>query len=259
MESNWSKLFVNSDNGKRLTPLAIAFFAFQFIVILTIIVAIVWVNKDNAPDDDLARYEKMPELTIKGLADKAPGLSELEIKDIQKKLFKVVSDNTPKIETEKVEAIIRNDDTHMHTFDGKSTYLNMLIDIPSLEQTYEVIYSSNAVIDPDISTFVLCLEQDAGKIYENFDCKSSDSGSIRRTIVSAYLKYFRFEYFSAYISPDDPDKIIISPSVTYNNSQATKDKYIEEVKASIESLGMPSSIYDYYVRTAKDVDYENNE
>ena len=257
MASNRFKLFENDNGSMRLNPLGLAFVAFQIVLFVTIIIIAVWFNNDKQPDDDITRYERVPELSIKDLSQKAPSLSELEIKDIQKSLFTTVSSNTPTLNVSKIEATIRDGETHENTFNGKSTYLNMIIDIPSLEQSYNLIYSSNAVIDPEISTYVLCLDNDAQIIYKNFDCKSSSDKSIKQKIVSTYLGYFRYDYFSVYIDPDDPNTVVIGPSITYENSAETKAAYIDEVKKSIESLGISSDTYKYYVRTARDIDYKN--
>ena len=259
MESKWSRFFIDKNGNKVLSPVARAFIIAQIILLILVIAVIAWISNEEAPDDDVARYEKIPELTIKDLAKNAPILSQTEVVDIQKKLFKTVSTNTSNIKTDKIEAIIRNDVTHAETFDNKSKYLNMIIDIPSLKQSYEVIYSSNAIIDPNISTFVLCLDENTEVIYENFQCKSSEGANIRHMAIAAYLKLFKYEYFSAYVKTDDPSTIVISPSITYDNDNATKAKYINQVKTSIASLGLYSNNYKFYVRTAKDVNYENKD
>ncbi len=257
MESSSSPFFVIKNGSKKLSPLATAFIIIQLIFLIIVVATIIWINNsNNEPDSNVTRYKKIPELTIKDLAANAPILSEPEIESIQKKLFQVVSENASSINVSKIEAVIRNDVTHAQKY-NKSSYLNMIVDIPSLEQSYEVIYSTNALIDPDITTFVLCLDEDTEAVYKDFDCKSSDDSSTREKVVQAYLKYFKFDYFTAYVKPDDAGVIVISPAITYENSEETKAKYIDEVKESIESLGMHSDAYEYYVRTAKDVNYRN--
>lgn len=259
MASNWSELFINNNGTKKASPILLIFIAFQALLLVVVLVTIIWFNNDKVPDDDFTRYKRIPELAVENLDNKIPDLKNYQIESIQKKVFQIVSENTDSVDTDNIKAVIRNDETHLHTFDGQSTYFNIILDIPEIEQSYRVIYSSNAVVDPEVSTFVLCLEDDEEIIYQDFDCKSSDDKSIKEKIVAAYLKLFNseYEYFSAYISQDDASKIVISPSVTYDNDEATKAKYINEVKASIESLGMPSESYTYYVRTADDVNYRN--
>ncbi len=256
--NNWSQFFIDKNGSKRINPLALVFIIFQVILLVAIIITIIWVNSDKIADNDATRYEKIPELTIKDLAKKAPSLSEQEIAGIQKKLFQIVSANTTTINVDKIEATIRDDKTHEQKFEHDAKYLNMIIDIPSLKQSYQVFYSTNAIIDPDITTFVLCLDEHTEAIYGDFNCKTTDNESIRETIVSSYLNYFNFEYFSVYIDSKDPETIIISPSVTYNNSESTKASFIKEVKDAIDSLGMYPNAYEYYVRTAKDVNYKNS-
>jgi len=257
--SNLSQLFITSDGKRKASPILLIFIGLQALVLIIVLITIIWFNNDKVADDEATRYERIPELAVENLSDKISVLDKKEIKSIQKKIFQIVSENTNSINIDKIKATIRNDELHLQTFDGRSTYFNFILDIPDLEQSYQIIYSSNAVIDPEISTFVLCLEDDEDIIYKDFECKSSDDKSVKEKVVAAYLKYFNpdYEYFSAYISQDDASKIVISPSITYDNDEATKTKYINEVKASIESLGMPSENYTYYVRTADDVNYRN--
>ena len=253
MASNWSNTFLNQNGEKRMSPLLLVFIALQLLIIIAVAANIFTINNSEA-DDDLTIYKKLPELTINNLAEKVPFLKESKVTDIQKKVFKIVSENTSNIDTE-IKANIRDNSLHTHSFTEKINYFSMIIDIPSLEQSYEVFYGDNAVLNPDISTFVLCIKDDANVIYKNFNCKSSDKESIRETIVSSYMPYFKFELFSAYIDPKDPSTIHIKPSVTYVNDEATKTKYINEVRSSIESLGIPADNYKYHVRTTSDFDY----
>ena len=257
MESNWSKRFLYDNGTRRVKPIVFIFAAFQVFLLIIVIASIIQLNSDSVPDDDVERYKRLPELTITGLKDKASILEESEIKDIQKKVFEIVSENTSNIKTSEVKAVIRNDNVHEHNFDGRSKYVNMIIDIPSLEQSYEVFYGSNAVIDPDNSTVVLCLDESKDKPYDGFKCKSSDSGYTRYSILKAYLNLLNFNLFSAYMSPDGSNTVIISPSVTYDNNEATKAAYIKETQDAIDSLGFAASSYNYYVRTAADVNYSN--
>lgn len=254
MASRWSQLFLQQNGKKRISPILLIFIAFQLLILVVIIVNIVTVNNGEV-DDDATRYRKMPELTIKDFSAKMPTLSDYEITDIQKRVFKIVSENTSNISTEDIEAVIREEDTHVRDFGNNVVFANMIVDIPSLGQTYQLIIGTNAVLDPEISAFVLC--PDAAKLANSsFNCKSSDM-DIRNKIVPTYLRYFKFEYFSAYITAEKPDTITISPSVTYDNNEPTKNSYINEVRDSVESLGVSPDSYKYYVRTADDVNYRN--
>ncbi len=258
MEPSWSDRFLNSNGQKKASPIFIAFIAFQLLLIIVIIVSVSQISDDRTAKNDAERYERMPELTIKDLAKKAPGLSEDDIADIQKKVFKIASENNSNMNADKIEAVIRGDKFYKHSFNKQTLYLHMTIDIPELQQSYDVIYGSNAVLDPEVATFVLCLD-DEEVIYKDFKCKSSDSESIRDEIVPRYLQRFGFEYYTAYIDSNNPKTVIISPSATYENSEETKAAYIKEVKDSIDSLGISSERYNYYVRTAADVNYENQD
>lgn len=258
MESNWSQKFLYKNGKREMSPILLAFIALQVLLLVAVVFTIMRISDDGVARNDTERYEKMPELTIKGLKEKASMLSENEIKDIQKKTFKIVSENSESINKSTIEATIRDNRMHVKNFGGYSRYINMIVDIPDLKQSYQVFYSSGAVIDPEVNSYVLCLNKEADMTYGDFGCKSSDDESIRETMLKTYLGAYRFEYFSAYIKDDDPRSIIISPSVTYNNSEATMNSYIQETMRAVQDLGFSPNDYTYYVRTAADVNYDNN-
>lgn len=147
-------------------------------------------------------------------------------------------------------------------------YVRAIVDIPNLEQSYEIFleypdnkdaisaveYSESEVAKP---YSILCLDDNSEKIYPDFDCHESPGYYTRQKIVANTLGYFYFDYFSAYLDPNGPGTVIISPSVTYDNDDATKAQYIEEVKTAIKSLGISPDLFTYYVRTAADVNYRN--
>ena len=258
MASNWLRQTTNNYENKR-NPILLAFIIFQAFLILIIVIAVIYLNSKNAPEDDATYYKNTPELAIKNLKEKMPTLEKTEVESIQKKLFEIASENTGAISKNKIEASLREDTIHTHSFDENTKYLSAIVDIPSLKQSYEIYYSSNAVLDPEVSTFVLCLENEADLTYKNFNCKSSDNKTIRDKIAPAYLGFFHYEYFSTYIDEkNNPSTIIISPSVTFENSEQTKAQYINETKESVKSLGLSPDKYQYYVRTAADVNYNNN-
>lgn len=258
MESNWSKRFLYRDGRREMSPMLLAFIALQILLIVAVIFTIIRISDDGVAKNDTERYEKMPELTISGLKDKATFLSETAVKDIQKKAFKIVSENSESVNKSSIKATIRDGKIFAEKFGDRSNYINMIIDIPDLEQSYQVFYSSNAVINPEVSSYVLCLNEEGDKIYKNFECKSSDNESIRQTMLETYIRYYDFNYFSAYVKEDNPNAIVISPSVTYDNSKSTMDSYVEEAMQAVDALGFPSDNYYYYVRTAADVNYDNN-
>ena len=259
MESNWSKRFLYENGTRKAKPIVLIFICVQALFVVFLIITLLQLNNDELPKDDAERYRRMPELSISDLSKKASILTEAEVADIQKKVFKIVSENTPTVNSTKIAAAIHNDVVNAHSFSEHTKYVNMIIDIPELEQSYEVFYSTNAVIDPDVSTIVLCPDESKELTYPNFKCKSSDDKMYSRDqILAAYLKYFNSDKFSAYVSPDNPKQIIISPSITYNNDDKTKAKYINDVKDFIKSIGLAPGKYKYYVRTAADVNYNNN-
>ena len=257
MDNNRLRHYESNNDNKKINPVILVFAGIQAILIILAIATIVRMNSDNITEDNPAYEEKTPQFTIKDLAKKASILNQDDVTNIQKKVFKIIAKNTNSIDVNTVEATIRDDMIYQQSFGDNVKYLNMTIDVPDLKQSYDVYYSPNAVLDPEESTFVLCSDGEE-LIYKDFDCKGSDNVSIRNTIVKTFLGYFKFNYFTAYADADNPTNVIISPSVTYNNSEATKSGYIDEVRSAIDSLGISPDDYTYYVRTAADVSYDDN-
>ncbi len=147
----------------------------------------------------------------------------------------------------------------------KTNYVRAIVDIPELEQSYEIFLeypdnkdAVNAVeySEPNIAKpySILCLDENSEKIYPNFDCHESSEYDTRQNIISNVLNYFQFDNFSAYLNTKGPGTIIIYVSAIYENDETMKTKCIEEVKTTIESLGISSNLFTYYVDAVANVD-----
>lgn len=251
----------------RLKPLPAMFLIIQIILLILLIISVPKLFQD----------EKIADTPAEGLSVKMVNASDVIPEDysgwtkmVEWALFDTVSNNAgDKKFSKDVSVFIREGSVRSREFEQAGiNYVRAIIDVPEIEQSYEFFLkypnnpeAVNAVEYGNPSAAkpysILCIEDKKDIIYPDFDCKDSPEYFNRQKIVSGMLGYFFFDYFSPYLSFDGDNTVIISPSVTYDNDEATKTKYIEEVKAAIESLGVSPDDFRYYVRTAADVDYYN--
>ena len=241
---------------KEKSILIIAFAIIQAIFIAIIVsLASLFMHNEKISSVD---YERQSKIEIENIKSMLPDATQDYLNILSQKIAETVELNTQNFDISESKAIVRDGTFKMTKLDKDNvSFYSMIIDIPNLKQSYQIYDHYMSDSEPANRMYVLCLDQKSDIIYPNFGCKDNYPPNMRNNIVASYLGYFNFDYFSTYLDPDDPGTIIISPSVTYDNDAATKSRYIEEVKAAIDSLGISSDHYQYYVRTAADVNYHN--
>lgn len=255
-----------SQSNYRLKPLPAVFILFQIVLVLLLAFSV----------PKLFQNDKITDTPSEGLSAKITNASSAipeEYSDwtkmIEWALLNTITENNgnEKLFENQASAKIREDSIRTQYFaDDSTNYVRAIVDIPEYKQSYEVflIYPDNQnsvnmveYSNPDIEKpySILCLKEKADVIYPGFECQDSPDYSTRQKIAAKALALFDFDYFSVYPDPSDPNKIIINPSVTYENSEAVKAKYIKETKNAIESLGISPEIFNYYVLTTDDAEY----
>ncbi len=250
----------NNERTKRISAPVAVFVCIQVIFLALIIISI----RAFTGNDKIENRSDRPTLSLEGLAtDESSGFSRAVVDDIRHSLTETVLLNTPNLDSSGTKAIVRDGSLKIASFDhyGFSNF-SVIVDLPDLRQSYQIFYKYPVASDSGDTTdnnprTVLCLDDNYDIIYPEFDCKAAYPPETRRQIASDYLKFFDFDYFSAYIEPKNPSTIVISPSVSYDNDDETKARYIDEVKSAVESLGLSPDSFTYYVRTAEDVNYYN--
>ncbi len=241
---------------------------FLGIQIILIILAILSISKfsstdkiENAPGQDLSA--KIINATDAIPADYS-GWTEI----IEWALLGAISENieSDTVSRSQASAYFRDGSIKTQRFETRKTnYVRAIVDIPELEQSYEIFleypdnkeainaveYSESNVAKP---YSILCLDDNSEKIYLDFDCHESSAYNTRQNILSNTLNYFRFDNFSAYLNTKGPGTIIIYVPAIYKNDETMKTKCIEEVKSTIESLGISSDLFTYYVDAVANVD-----
>ena len=251
-----------NNDQKIINPIAIVFIFFQ--LTLAIIIAAILNNAISDDEINYADYDQQPQVVIENLSNKVPELLPGDITEIQRELLRTIQMNIPDIRADKAKAVIRNNIIN-HQFDNQDfNLLNINVDLPQLEQSYRIFYRYEKnrkewYPDPHKFLIVICPRTFSDIGYPDFKCHDEYDQKIEHGIVAEFINYLNpyFDYFSVYIESSEIDKIIINPSVTYDNDETTKSRYIKEVKDAIESLGISPDIFKYYVRTLEDVNYYN--
>ena len=254
-----------NDNVKTINPITVMFLIVQLIIIIFVAISLSQVIDGTDARDAQGNYINQPEVEIVGLDMDSFGLTDEDIEYIQKNIFQTVASNTQNI-SKGIKAEIRPESVKSIYFERKDFhYLTAILDIPEIEQSYRFFYTYPYFGD-DIyaiaindTIFTLCLNDSDGIKYSNFKCNDSQYAPTRTIIAMQLLRDSYFDYFSVSLDSPDSNEIIINPSVTYDNDEATKKSYIEEVKSTIESFGISSDLFTYYVRTAADINYDNPE
>ncbi|MBR2726019.1 hypothetical protein IKE87_02005 [Candidatus Saccharibacteria bacterium] len=234
---------------------------FLFIIIIIAILAKLF-SVNNITTD----INSQPAVTISNLRSTIPELSPEIASTTERQLYTALLSNSPQssILDSATNSVIVEGSVIRNNFDDVGINLiSAAIDIPALEQSYSFYYGYPQEGNNDFQTFytILCPVSNKVGSYSNFNCRNDSfvGDATKNSILSSFLSYFDFAYFSASLDATNSNRVIIRPSITYNNDQKTKDGFIEEVQDAIESLGMDPSEYEYYVRTAADINYENND
>lgn len=243
--------------------LPLIFIGLEIIFVITIISILANLLGTNNITTDFA---DQPVASITNLHSAIPELSSEMTTTIERQLYTALLSNSSKgsIQNSDTNASVVTDSVIRNDFDTRGVHLvSAAIDVPALKQSYSFFYGYPEEGNNDFQLFytILCPVSNSVGSYADFDCRggSFTRDVTKNSILSSFLTYFGFNYFSASLDPDNSNRIIISPSITYNNDQKTKDGFIKEVQDAVDSLGMDSDDYEYYVRTAADVNYENKD
>ena len=173
---------------------------------------------------------------------------------IEKELFRIVEVNTENAKSFKnPTAKIRENAIYRHSFaDQNIEYLSFIVDLPDLEQSYQVFHEWSTVNDnpntlPNDSITILCLEKD--QIYENFACKDIYDQKTRNALAFRYLSWHRFDSFA--VSLIDPAKQKLEIPYPKPKEDRAAD-FLAELKSFISSLGLAEDRFTYSAVLAYD-------
>ena len=245
---------------KKINPLIIGFFGTQ-ILFAIILISILSINQksDQIYSDD---YERQPKITINGLEDISPSLPPGDQENIERKLFTAIENNTSVIDNTNITANIRNDTVTIRNYFGEDglNYLSLIIDLPELSQSYRLFheYDSNTkkwIANAHEFLIITCLNSLDDILYENFTCKDQYDTTIYNGIAIKYLDNLNLNNNTFSLSADNENNSILYISPSENVSTETNQQYIEQAKAAIKSIGIPSNIFEYKVLDSSNLTY----
>ena len=133
-------------------------------------------------------------------------------------------------------------------------YMNFLIDLPDIQQTYRVIYRQGGSKTPEgllsideYNAIVLCPREE-DLIYEAFDCEDGFGSTAIDSILKTLIRYSEFEGFAVNpvidMKTGNIDTIEI---VMESDDEKQQEAAVNQVKEFLESVGMNPDDYTYTV------------
>ncbi len=248
--------------NRSKTSIALAvFIIIQIVFIIFIVLSFLSVNQDDKIDN----RSEQPKASIENLNSEEANLPDNFIDDIQHSVTEAIELNADNFDPSNLNISVRDGSLKVVDFSQYSfKALSAIIDIPSLEQSYQVFYKypstgdSNEIVSTNNNPrAVLCLDDKSEIIYSNFSCQDSFPSNVRLRIVADYLKFSDFNTFSASINEEEFNRINISPAAT-NFTEQEKTSAIAQTKAFIESLGISPDLFEFHIITQEDLNYRIN-
>ena len=244
-------------NKKEPNYLLAIFIVIQ--LIFFIVIGVIVVNIVNQ-DSRITNYYDQAKVTVEGLSSDNLSLRDNIIDDISLSLASTIEQNTTNLNLNTAKVVIREDSIAKKEFTQRGfTALSFIVDIPTLEQSYQVYYKypNNAANDrtTENPSAILCLEDETQIIYPDFKCRSSYPEDIRQKIATDYIRFMEFDDFSITLDDNDPTQININP--INDVSDGINESYISQVKASIQALGVSPDLFKYHIIKKADLNYLN--
>ena len=244
---------------KQISPSVIIFAILQFFFIIIIIALIFNMNHE----DRITNRENEPKTTIHDLFTKIENFPKEYVDDIEHSLTETIKQNTDNFSVPDATAFIRDESLKTEIFDRHGFgALSLIIDIPSLEQSYQIYYkyALNYENIADAAYYnnpraILCLDEYSEIRYPNFECQDTLPPETRFRIVADYLRFFEFDDFTVSVDAKDYSIIRLNPA-TANSSDNQEELMVAELRNKISSLGVSAEYFNYQFLTQEDLDYK---
>ncbi|MDO5451469.1 MAG: hypothetical protein Q4F56_00045 [Candidatus Saccharibacteria bacterium] len=225
--------------------------AIQGIFIIILIFIVFNINTDT--------YEPA-NIPISNFEHDLEGLPENSLDVIESMLYDTIASNGGTLEniSDSDAKVRENSMIDLYFEDINMHYVNFIIDIPSIEQSYQIFNEwsddrTNPNYLTNMATMIMCPLKEQ-LIYTDFNCKDEFDHKGQRILVSKFIDHFDNDYFAPYFKEGDFSTIYINP-ISFNLSNSTKQRYIGETKDAVTSLGIPPDIFKYHVLEQSDLDY----
>ena len=247
------------DNQKREKSILPAILLILQVLLIIVVISLIVLNS-RSDEIGATDYERQSATTIENLDTQLPDAPSGYLGLIERDLARVIRLNSADFDVNSSKAVIREGTLRTQTFQSVGgTYFSLIVDIPNLQQSYQ-IYAHTPADDTAsevasyTTQYVLCLDDKTERIYPDFQCQDGYPSTVRSSIANIHLKYFDFNYFTAFVDSNDFGLININP-VNFNTDDATKAQYIQTVKDAVDSLGISPDIFTYRVLQLSDLNY----
>ncbi|MBR2839992.1 hypothetical protein IKE82_01525 [Candidatus Saccharibacteria bacterium] len=233
---------------KTISPIILLIVTLQIIFIVVVIAVII---NQTSQNHEITTRDSRPRITIDDLSSSI-NLPSDYTKDISLSLTSAMELNNTKLPLDSSDAIIRDGSLTLREFSEQQfNALSFIIDIPDLEQSYQIYYKYPITTDTTTTPYfnnpraVLCLDDPTTIIYANFDCRSSYPDDTRQRIVQDYFNFLTFNDFTASIS--DQNRSIINLTPAADSVNIDSESYITSTKSTIKTLGISPDLFEYRI------------
>ena len=246
----------NYQSPRQVSPIILIIILLQIIFIASI-VGIIINNLKN--DNKIDHRNQEPTIILDNSSIAQLNLPNDYIADITHSITEATELNTPNLLTSDTIATARADSITLQNFNRHNfNALSFIVDIPSLEQSYQIYYKYPMTPNTDEPFLhnpraVLCLEDKPQIVYPDFNCQSSQPSDIRQRIATEYLRFFEFDHFTISFAPQASNQIVINPANSVSDVESTS--YITELRSAISSLGISPDLFNYQLQDSQNLNY----
>ena len=227
---------------RRSSHLIITAVSIQVLFIIALILTLprIFQSSEIDPDNRAAQ----PSVTIKDLGNRFNGFSSSFIKEIENQLFYLIQKNNTSVDLGETIANIRDGSVnHIHFEDEMFDFYNFIVDIPELQQSYQLFLTvseveNNQFFNPNDTIIPLCLSDAEEKIYPNFECKDIYGQMTRNMLGLNYSEYFDSDKFFVVRAQSTPENLMVMAT-------GDIDDALTELKDSIKLLGISPDLFTY--------------
>ena len=236
----------NAQNTPKEKSLLPAILIIAQIIFIVIAISIIVLNS-HSEEISSVDYKRQPKVTIENLKSVLPDATNNYTDVLETHLANTVELNTNNYNVTSSKAIIRDGSFKMVNLDKDNVvFYSMIIDIPELEQSYQIYDHYSGDKEPANRMYILCLDDNAEKVYPDFDCRDEYPDSTRRDIATSYIGYFDFGDFHAFTDQNDKTAIGITP-YSPDITEDQKASYIRRTKEAVSSLSVSPDLFNYLV------------
>lgn len=245
-----------NNTQKQPNYLAIIFSIVELIFVISIGAIIINIISQS---NEAINWSNQPYIRINQSAIESIELQNSYLEDIARALTETIALNTPNFSIPDSPATIRDDSVNLVEFPHNTfNALSFIVDIPNLEQSYQVYYKYPTGTAAEISYgenpyAILCLEDSSQIVYPNFDCHTPYPADTRQRIATEYSRFLEFDNFTISFNESNPTLVEINPATTI--ADAVGELYIAETKSAIKSLGVPPDTFTYKVIKPEDLNF----